>query len=447
MNKDMTVDLGGKLRAIRGMVSPEVDFDVVEEALRGEAQVSVRVNPLKVSGRLVLERVPWCETGYYMCERPGFTFDPWLHAGGYYVQEASSMFVEAVVRQHVLPAVGSGRVRALDLCAAPGGKATLLCGVLPKGSLVVCNEVVGKRAAVLAENMTKWGCADVVVTSSEACALGGLKGMFDLVVADVPCSGEGMFRKDEGAVAEWSVENVEMCWRRQRGIISDVWEALKPGGVLVYSTCTFNRYENEGNVEWIASELGADVLKVEVEEKWGIRGDYHFFPGYTRGEGFFCAALRKHGECASDTADGGVGELVAMKEGKEMVAMREEHRGVLRKLRLCAKVLQAGVKLGEETKKGFVPSHAVAVCGERIAGVDYPMVELGYEEAVSYLRGEALRLGADVPKGFVIVTFKGLGLGFVKNIGSRANNMYPDGWRIRSGHTRAFSMAELAERL
>lgn len=502
MNKDNILDFDGKVRAIRELVAPNLDFDVVENALKGEAEVSVRLNPLKVSVRLKLDRVPWCGTGYYLRERPGFTFDPWLHAGGYYVQEASSMFLEQVIRQHVLsstetsatPSVippragnatptaaegsgtpseaggetlseaGSGipsgyrRIRALDLCAAPGGKATLLCGALPKGSLVVCNEVVGKRAAVLAENMTKWGCGDVVVTNSEARAFSGLKGVFDLVVADVPCSGEGMFRKDEGAVAEWSAENVEMCRIRQRDIIADVWDALKPGGVLIYSTCTFNRYENEDNVAWIARELGADVLKVAVEEAWGIKGEYHFFPGYTRGEGFFCAALRKHTD-GSDTGvtdgsgntvragtnaeDDSVGELVAMKEGKEIFAMREEHRGVARKLRLCTKVLQTGVRLGEETKKGFIPAHAVALCAERIAGVDYPRVELPYEEAVAYLRGEALRLSPDVPKGYVIVTFRGLALGFVKNIGSRANNMYPDGWRIRSSYTRPFSIADL----
>ncbi|MBR5884921.1 MAG: RsmB/NOP family class I SAM-dependent RNA methyltransferase, partial [Bacteroidaceae bacterium] len=219
-----------------------------------DPSVSVRLNPAKAPvSALPYEQVPWCADGYYLPERPAFTFDPLLHAGAYYVQDASSMFLSHVVRQYV-----DRPVVALDLCAAPGGKSTLLHGCLPKGSLLVSNEPMRQRAQVLAENLTKWGSPYTVVSQNYPADFTSLSHLFDFIVTDVPCSGEGMFRKDEQAVSDWSLQNVDLCWRRQRDILESVWPTLKPGGLLVYSTCTFNRYEDEDNVQWIAGQLGAE---------------------------------------------------------------------------------------------------------------------------------------------------------------------------------------------
>jgi 16S rRNA C967 or C1407 C5-methylase (RsmB/RsmF family) len=269
--------------------------DRIVAALSAEPEVSVRVNPFKLSlkalrehfGPLAGDPVPWAaDEAFYLTERPSFTLDPLFHAGAYYVQEASSMYVGALF-ERVKAALADGAggasgLRVLDLCAAPGGKTTQLLSHLDSASLLVANEIVPARATVLAENVVRWGCSNVAVTSSDPAAFGALRGFFDVAVVDAPCSGEGMFRKDERAVAEWSRDNVRLCAARQRRILADAWPALTPGGYLIYSTCTFNRFEDEENVDWIARELGAECLDQR-----------HFYPGEDRGEGFFAALLRK----------------------------------------------------------------------------------------------------------------------------------------------------------
>ena len=214
------------------------EYEKLVSALQQEPPVSIRLNRLKVH-RLKVENAlsvqpPWSSEGIYLDERLTFTFDPLFHAGCYYVQEASSMFVEQVLRQHV-----TKPVVMLDLCAAPGGKSTHARSVLPEGSLLVANEVIRNRSQILAENLTKWGHPDVVVTNNDPADFSALPSFFDVILTDVPCSGEGMFRKDSVAVEEWSPENVEICWQRQRRIIADVWPSLKPGGILIYSTSTY----------------------------------------------------------------------------------------------------------------------------------------------------------------------------------------------------------------
>ena len=263
----------------------------VLEALAAAPEVSVRVNPFKSSlaalrehfGSLAGEPVPWApQEGFYLQERPSFTLDPWFHAGAYYVQEASSMYV-GVLFEHALDALGRRTgLRILDLCAAPGGKTTQLLSHLDASSLLVANEVVPARATVLAENVARWGCSNVAVTQSDPSAFSSMNGFFDGGVVDAPCSGEGMFRKDERAVSEWSPDHVRLCAARQRRIVGDVWPSLVPDGFLIYSTCTFNRYENEDNVDWICTELGGSCLEKR-----------HFYPGEDRGEGFFAALIRK----------------------------------------------------------------------------------------------------------------------------------------------------------
>ena len=366
-----------------------------------EAPVSIRVNPRIVGdGCLVMgdgeKQVPWCSEGFYLEDRPQFTFDPLLHAGCYYVQEASSMFVTHVVRTVLSPLTSNlsplTPKLALDLCAAPGGKSTALRSILSEECVLVSNEPMGNRAQILLENITKWGAPNCIVTNNYPRDFRKAKLKFDLILCDVPCSGEGMFRKDPNAISEWSVQNVEKCWQLQREIVTDAWECLNPGGLFIYSTCTFNTKENEENIKWILENFDAEVLDIPVDPSWNITGSllegfnypvYRFIPGITRGEGLFVCALRKAGSA----------------EPKPFNAKK-----------LPLKVLEA-----EFTK------------GEMCVDVDYP-------EALKYLRGEALALPADTPKGIVTITYKGQPLGPAKNIGNRANNLYPKAWRIKSTH-------------
>ena len=432
-----------------------------EQALQTEVPVSIRPNRLKCNQSVDGEPIPWASSGMYLKNRPTFTFDPFFHAGCYYVQEASSMFVERVLQEYV-----KEPVVMLDLCAAPGGKSTLCRTALPKGSLLVANEVMRNRSQVLAENLIKWGHPDVVVTNNDPADFTELTHLFDVILTDVPCSGEGMFRKDQVAVDEWSVENVDICWKRQRRILADIWPTLKPGGILIYSTCTFNREEDEDNVAWIAKELGADVLPVSIENDWGITGNlirkdfpvYRFLPHRTKGEGFFLAVLQKHeGELEkialrSEKKKKGKDNkqpLVVPKEVKSwlengnaysymmkdtsVVAFPKVHETVYALLQHYLKVIHAGVTLGEIKGKDLIPHHSLAMSTD-LADDVFPKAELSYEQAIAYLRKEGLVLDADVPRGYVLVTYQQVPLGFVKNIGNRANNLYPQEWRIRSGY-------------
>ena len=358
-------------------------------AFNEEAPTSIRVNPSKVS-LANGERVPWCSEGYYLNDRPQFTFDPLLHAGCYYVQEASSMFVTHVLRNCQLSIVNYQL--ALDMCAAPGGKSTALRSVLPDDCVLISNEPMGNRAQILLENVTKWGGPNHIVTNNYPRDFRKAKLKFDLILCDVPCSGEGMFRKDPNAISEWSVQNVEKCWQLQREIVADAWECLNPGGLLIYSTCTYNTKENEENIRWILDTYDAQVLDIPVDPSWNITGSllegfnepvYRFIPGITRGEGLFVCALRKAGSL----------------EPKPFNAKK-----------LALKVLDAEFEKSD-------------VC-----------VDVDYATALKYLRGEALVLPADTPRGIVTITYQGQPLGPAKNIGNRANNLYPKAWRIKSTH-------------
>ena len=398
----------------------DVEYEKLVSALAEDTPVSIRLNPWKQKkiepsiGREQFTAVPWCADGFYLNERLTFTFDPLFHAGSYYVQEASSMFLEQAMQQYV-----NEPVTVLDLCAAPGGKSTHIRSLLPEGSLLVANEVIRNRSQVLAENLIKWGHPDVMVTNNDPANFAKLTELFDVIMTDVPCSGEGMFRKDPGAIEEWSLENVEICWQRQRRIIADIWPCLKPGGILIYSTCTYNTKENEENISWIMEELGAEPLSVNVPDEWGITGNlsdsdfpvYRFMPHKTKGEGFFLAVLRKGGE----------GELE--RTGNKEALIRK-HLRVIK---------DSGVEPGVLKGKDLIPSHAQAM-SVTLDLEAYPSCELTYEQAIAYLRREAIVLDASVPRGSILVMYRNVPLGFVKNIGNRANNLYPQDWRIRSGY-------------
>lgn len=439
-------------------------------SLAQKPPVSIRFNPSKniasqVSGfRTPLSKLLWSDWGYYLPERLTFTFDPLFHAGAYYVQEASSMFLEQAIRH----CTQERPVLALDLCAAPGGKSTHIRSLLPQGSLLVANEVIRSRSRVLAENLTKWGHPGVMVVNNDPSDFGKTGVEFDLIVADVPCSGEGMFRKDPAAVDEWSLQNVEICWQRQRRIIGDIWANLKPGGILIYSTCTYNTKENEENIRWISNELGADVIEIPVAGEWNVTGNlagydfpvYRFLPHKTQGEGFFIAVLRKHeGEGDSitpvatvskkgrkESASSAMKDMEGIKkwltdadyfnfslsEGKITASSRyyEEAQNVLKR---TLKVVQTGITVGEQKGKDIIPSHSLALSNV-LNTASFATAEVSFEQAIAYLRKEAIVLSNDVPKGYVLITYKNMPLGFAKNLGNRANNLYPPDWRIRSGY-------------
>ena len=370
----------------------EARFNRYMEAFNEEAPTSIRLNPRYHTGARHQHAVPWCEEGFYLEGRPPFTFDPLFHAGCYYVQEAASMFVCHVLRQFVLEPVAM-----LDLCAAPGGKSTAARSILPEGSLLVSNEPITSRAQILLEIITKWGWPDCIVTNNYPRDYRKAKAMFDVILCDVPCSGEGMFRKDPATISEWSLQNVEKCWRLQREIVADAWECLKSGGLLIYSTCTFNTKENEENVRWIMDTYEAEVLEIPTQPEWGITGSllpdfnapvYRFIPGITKSEGLFLCALRKKGEC-------------------EHSPKNYQLSTINSKLKVLSPDLPEG---------------------------DHPRIDISYPDVLKYLRGEALTLPADTPRGIVTVTYKGIPLGPVKNIGNRANNLYPKPWRIKTTH-------------
>lgn len=448
----------------RALLGPA--YEELEAALQADVPVSIRINTQKgTSAPCNGEPVAWCPNGYYLPERLTFTFDPLFHAGAYYVQEASSMFLEQAIRAYLSSTEGdqSSAVNCLDLCAAPGGKSTHLLSVLPEGSLLVSNEVIRTRSNILAENVTKWGNPNHIVVNNDPEEIGRLTHLFDIIVTDVPCSGEGMFRKDTDSTGEWSVANVQLCAGRSRRIIHDIWNALRPGGLLVYSTCTYNTEEDEENIQYFIEELGAEPLSIPVDAGWQITGPlkydhpvYRFFPHRTRGEGFFLAALRKpEGEReairmktknkkekgkASPVAPALVGEWLSEPDLFRL-EMREEtvqaipaaHYETYQLIASRLRIVTAGIRLGEMKGKDILPAHALAM-STALRKDAFTAVEIGWEEAVRYLKKEILLLPEETPKGYVLVCYEGFPLGFVKHLGNRANNLYPQEWRIRSGY-------------
>lgn len=467
-------------------------------ALDEERVFSLRINPWKTFSERAdslhdsCVPVPWSERGVYLEQRLTFTFDPLFHAGCYYVQEASSMFVEQALKQYA----GASPLAMLDLCAAPGGKSSHACSVLPNGSLLVANEVIRGRSQILSENLSKWGYPATVVTNNDPADFAKLQHFFDVLLTDVPCSGEGMFRKDPVAVSEWSADNVDVCFRRQRRILSDCWDCLKPGGILIYSTCTYNLKENEENVRWICNELGAEVLPLDIPQDWNITGNllpganfpvYRFLPHRTRGEGFFLAVLRKSpsggDSSASDSTDtvahyDAGNDTFRREKGKKAMANATYSRSDKKKqtsplskeiplyaqrvlldaaayeihqenatvyafpenlsshlalLKRSLRVIRAGIVLGELKGKDIIPMQELAMSRELNPSA-FPRVEVDYMQAITYLRKEVISLPDETPKGYVLLTYRSAPLGFVKNIGNRANNLYPQEWRIRSGY-------------
>ena len=432
------------------------ELDAFLRSLQTERETSVRLNDkvpfeaLSVLHDAGMEEVPWCPDGYYLKRRPQFTLDPLMHAGCYYVQEASSMFLDEVLAQFVRP-----DSIVLDMCGAPGGKATLISQFLNEEGLLITNEVVRQRVFILSENIQKWGNGNAVVTHNQARDFGDkAENLFDCVLVDAPCSGEGLFRKDEGAVDEWSLRNVQMCAERQRDILRYVWPALKPGGILIYSTCTYNPSEDEDNALFIRDTLGADVLKVDIDPAWNItlsaRAGYHFYPHKTRGEGFYLCVFRKREAPftpfrakaektrGSKTVDE-LGELQSWLQHPERWSIRQSdrfteayptrHKELIDWLSTHFTCVSTGFGIGELRGKHVAPQHSLSMLKD-FRKEAFPQVELSLEMALAFLRSEALIL-PDQPSGYLLMTYQGVPLGFVKNIGNHSNNLYPNEWRIR----------------
>ena len=377
--------------------------------------VSLRLNPFKTPAfpDPLLEgagAVPWSSYGRMLAARPNFTLQPLFHAGAYYVQDSSAMFAGWVVRQLLdsLDPSPERPVRVLDLCAAPGGKTTDLAASLRERYgdrfLLVANEVMRNRAAVLSDNVAVWGDPNVVVTSADPGAFASLPGFFDLVLADVPCSGEGMFRKDAKAVEDWSEQTVSLCAARQKRILSDAWPALRRDGVLVYSTCTFSPAENDGNVAWMAGALDAETATPESAFDGVLKTSCGclLVPGLVPGEGQYVAAVRK---CS--------GPAASRKGDAELQRLRP---------------LRSGVRKGEMKGRDFVPDPDWALSLSLERG-EWPEYEVDGTTALRFLHRDALVL-PEAPAGYVLLTYAGLPLGFVKNLGPRCNNLHPQRRRI-----------------
>lgn len=428
---------------------------LLEALAATEPVTGIRLNPRKPADTSALLRdavaVPWCPTAYILPERPEFTLDPLFHAGAYYVQDPSSAVHYTIVKR----LTEDGRpVRVLDLCAAPGGKTTAALSALSEGSLLVANEVMPARAAALAENTAKWGHPATVVTSAPTDRFPLLGPLFDLIILDAPCSGEGMMRKEPVAVSQWSGRLVEGCAALQREIAADAIRALRPGGVLLYSTCTFSRQENEEMVRHFVEEYGMESIGLGLERYgvprgWSDEYCYRFMPHLTRGEGLFVAALRLPGDAPSAPLPklGKRGKPLASKGLPHWLAEQESYTpieaaggvsmlapglaaAVERLQGARIRILRAGVPLGTPKGRDFVPAPELAL-STALRHDAFPDVPLCRDEALRYLRRDAVTLPPSAPRGFVTASYGALRLGFLKNIGNRANNLFPDRWKIK----------------
>lgn len=419
---------------------PEGEAKLLLESLDTPSPVSIRQHILKAEKELFPGSlpVPWCPRGRYLEERPVFTLDPRFHAGAYYVQEASGMSLwqlEPYLQKMKAP-------RVLDACAAPGGKSTLLLDILPGDGLLVSNEIIRPRVPVLAENLSRWGYANVVVTQNDPAAFSVLDGYFDVLVTDVPCSGEGLFRKDPASRSAWSPAQVELCAARQRRILSDLWPSLKEGGLLLYSTCTYNRVEDEDQIDWITDHLGARV----------ILGPQKYLPHRIRGEGFFMALMEKtsktknpernplhalRGKSAFSLYSGPSEGFPKPLNGDYSWSMKHIllkafpaslHREMTT-LESVLDVVHSGIAVASRKGNDWIPYADLALATD-LNKEAYPNVPLDTSQALAFLRRDSLTFPPDTEKGYLLLTFDNLPLGFVNNLGNRSNNLHPLSRRI-----------------
>lgn len=428
------------------------EYQAFVESLAEPTPVTIRLNNRKKTSEPIETNgdVLWHSDAHYLAERPVFTLDPAFHAGAYYVQEASSMFVAEAIKQTVDT---SKSLRVMDLCAAPGGKSTLLASLLNDKSLLVANEVIKSRVGVLKENLEKWGFPNYIVSNHDPEEMIDLEGFFDVVLTDAPCSGEGLFRKDPNAMNEWSENSVQLCCARQKRILQAAAMLVAPGGILCYSTCTYNEKENELNAQWLTQVADFEHVQLKVPTEWGIvekKYGYQFFPHKVRGEGFYLSVFRKtRGE--KQEARGKIKlnrlpqkKVEVLKEWLQIPeafeyyekpdgqivaipgALGNEYAVIFRALHKRS----SGLEIGQFKGNDFIPSHDLAL--NTAIAKDLPSVELSKEDALKFLKRENLSVDlSNQPKGWLLASYQGLNLGFMKVIGDRINNYLPKEWRIR----------------
>ncbi|MGV3630837.1 MAG: methyltransferase RsmF C-terminal domain-like protein [Bacteroidota bacterium] len=412
-------------------------------ALNTAAPVSLRLNPLKTFDFGTGSRsVPWCGHAFYLPERPVFTLDPLFHAGAYYPQEAGSMMLEKVLNQLELPE----NPVILDLCAAPGGKSTLIASFLNQSGLLVSNEVIQARAKILKENLAKWGYGNTIVSNNDPKDFQRLQNFFDVIVIDAPCSGEGMFRKDPAARDEWSEANVDLCAGRQKRIVMDVWESLKPGGCLIYSTCTFNTQENEENVRWFTGQADCEILALDFSPFKTDRNQTgaYALPNLVDTEGFYIAVLQKRPDNFRPVKFKTGNQLKNVKDlaflsnyldtqdksvlewNNILFAVPRQFTAEIREIHQQLRIQKLGTELGTVIRGELQPDQSLALAID----CHFPQrIELTKEQALHYLKGETFDLKGE--KGYQLVTYQNIPLGWIKHLGNRFNNLYPKEWRIR----------------
>ena len=458
MSQQLPPDLLISLQTLKGF--DEDSFKEVHQS--GEQITSVRLNPKKIFNIQYsifndqLEKVQWNSQGYYLSERPSFTSDPLFHSGAYYVQEASSMFLEEAIKQ---TCDLSQPLRVLDLCAAPGGKSTLIQSIISENSLLVSNEIIKTRVTILSENITKWGAANVVVTNNDPTNFQRLPEFFDLVVIDAPCSGSGLFRKDPDAIDEWSLNNVNLCNQRQQRILADILPALKPGGILIYSTCSYSASEDEEICDWLVSSIQypASSIQLQLKTEWNIietnspehnAHGYRFYPDKLKGEGFFIAAFKKPGTAMNEKTGrlknkpvllsqpdlaiikpyfNNIEELSFFKWQEEIIAVPSSILNDIFLLQSSLYIKKAGIKIGTIIRNELIPDHEFAL--SNLVADSVASIDVDIEEALQYLRRQDLFIDTTL-KGWVLIKYQQAALGWVKILPNRINNYYPKGWRI-----------------
>ncbi len=420
-----------------------------------EAPTSIRLNPFKKSSVKAGEQVPWCPEGHYLDTRPSFTFDPLFHAGCYYVQEASSTFIA-----HILKYIRQNDdepVKLLDLCAAPGGKSTLINSAIGSNDLLVANEIIKTRVPVLCDNLNRWGTANTVVSNNDPRDFGRLTGFFDLILVDAPCSGSGMFRKDPQAMNEWSEANVNLCHQRQERILADVYPALKEDGYLIYSTCSYAHQENEDILDWLCEEFDMESVRIPINKDWGIVESqssnkegwgYRFYPDKLKGEGLFAACLKKREPAkqlyfskSKENQKLPARELDIVKNyirqpedfyffkvAENWMFIQKEHKPMVELLQKFLYLKKSGTRLGEVMGNELVPDHELAL-SIYINKDAVLQTGLSYEQAIQYLRRENIGLNTTA-KGWNLMVFEGHPLGWAKLLPNRVNNYYPKELRI-----------------
>ncbi|MGG9960524.1 methyltransferase RsmF C-terminal domain-like protein [Ferruginibacter sp. SUN106] len=429
--------------------------------LSGEQITSVRLNPAKtfnlqaLTFQLQQEPVPWSNYGFYLSERPSFTADPLFHAGAYYVQEASSMFLQQALQQTV-DCLQS--VKVLDCCAAPGGKSTLIQSLITADSLLISNEVIKTRVNILSENITKWGAANVIVTNNDPKDFQRLENYFDVIVVDAPCSGSGLFRKDNAAIEEWSINNVALCSQRQQRILADVIASLKENGILIYSTCSYSTAEDETICDWLIEELDVETVALKLLAEWNIvetisekkqAYGYRFYPDQLKGEGFFIAAFKKNGAAsftqhvikernAAEKISKNEIEIVKpwlknaddfffIKQNDEIIAMPLHLQEEFNFIQSSLYIKKAGVRMGTVIRNELIPHHELAL--STILKDDIPYCEVDLENALQYLRKQDVKMETSI-KGWALIKYQQMPLGWIKALPNRINNYYPKEWRI-----------------